>query len=167
MKRYLPSGGRSRARPVVGARLGRDDPQGRRPARRLPRPDGGGRRAQGPALQDRVERVPGRRSAARGPQRRGHRHRHRRRCALHLRGRLGGSDPGHPGDAGRIRAASPCWCGPTRPCSRFADLKGKRIGTGRGSVGHQLVLAALEDARSGQERCEPRASFSRPRPRRR
>ena len=28
----------------------------------------------------------------------------------------------------------------------LADLKGKRIGTGRGSVGHQLVLAALEDA---------------------
>jgi sulfonate transport system substrate-binding protein len=26
------------------------------------------------------------------------------------------------------------------------DLKGKRVGTGRGSVGHQLVLAALEDA---------------------
>ena len=27
---------------------------------------------------------------------------------------------------------------------RFADLKGKKIGTGRGSVGHQLLLAALE-----------------------
>jgi sulfonate transport system substrate-binding protein len=26
----------------------------------------------------------------------------------------------------------------------FADLKGKKIGTGRGSVGHQLLLAALE-----------------------
>ena len=31
------------------------------------------------------------------------------------------------------------------PMKSLADLKGKRIGTGRGSVGHQLVLAALED----------------------
>ena len=30
------------------------------------------------------------------------------------------------------------------PIKSLADLKGKRIGTGRGSVGHQLVLAALE-----------------------
>ena len=35
---------------------------------------------------------------------------------------------------------------PDSPVQSFADLKGKRIGTGRGSVGHQLVLAALEDA---------------------
>lgn len=30
------------------------------------------------------------------------------------------------------------------PAKSFADLKGKRIATGRGSIGHQLVLAALE-----------------------
>lgn len=30
------------------------------------------------------------------------------------------------------------------PVRSFADLKGKRIATGRGSIGHQLVLAALE-----------------------
>jgi sulfonate transport system substrate-binding protein len=35
---------------------------------------------------------------------------------------------------------------PDSPVKSFADLKGKRIGTGRGSVGHQLVLAALEDS---------------------
>ena len=35
---------------------------------------------------------------------------------------------------------------PDSPVRTLADLKGKRIGTGRGSVGHQLVLAALEDA---------------------
>src|SRR4051812_281571 len=35
---------------------------------------------------------------------------------------------------------------PDSPVHSFADLKGKRIGTGRGSVGHQLVLASLEDA---------------------
>lgn len=29
------------------------------------------------------------------------------------------------------------------PARRFADLRGKRIGTGRGSIGHYLVLAAL------------------------
>src|SRR5215207_5742791 len=34
---------------------------------------------------------------------------------------------------------------PDSPVRTLADLKGKRIGTGRGSVGHQLVLAALED----------------------
>lgn len=34
---------------------------------------------------------------------------------------------------------------PESPVKSLADLKGKRIGTGRGSVGHQLVLAALED----------------------
>ncbi|MFH5924394.1 ABC transporter substrate-binding protein [Roseomonas xinghualingensis] len=33
------------------------------------------------------------------------------------------------------------------PVQSFADLKGKRIATGRGSIGHQVVLAALEDAR--------------------
>ena len=36
---------------------------------------------------------------------------------------------------------------PDSPVQTFADLKGKRIGTGRGSVGHQFVLAALEDAK--------------------
>lgn len=35
---------------------------------------------------------------------------------------------------------------PDSPVRSVADLKGKRIGTGRGSIGHQLVLAALEDA---------------------
>src|SRR5215218_824383 len=35
---------------------------------------------------------------------------------------------------------------PDSPVQSFADLKGKRIGTGRGSIGHQLVLTALEDA---------------------
>jgi len=30
------------------------------------------------------------------------------------------------------------------PAQSFADLKGKKIATGRGSIGHQLVLAALE-----------------------
>jgi sulfonate transport system substrate-binding protein len=39
---------------------------------------------------------------------------------------------------------------PDSPVKSFADLKGKRIGTGRGSVGHQLVLAALEDAGLGK-----------------
>src|ERR671913_1726279 len=39
---------------------------------------------------------------------------------------------------------------PDSPVQTFADLKGKRIGTGRGSVGHQLVLAALEDAGLGK-----------------
>jgi sulfonate transport system substrate-binding protein len=32
------------------------------------------------------------------------------------------------------------------PVRSLADLQGKRIATGRGSIGHQLVLAALEDA---------------------
>lgn len=32
------------------------------------------------------------------------------------------------------------------PVRSLADLRGKRVATGRGSVGHQLVLAALEDA---------------------
>jgi sulfonate transport system substrate-binding protein len=32
------------------------------------------------------------------------------------------------------------------PIRRVADLKGKRIATNRGSIGHQLVLAALEEA---------------------
>ena len=36
---------------------------------------------------------------------------------------------------------------PDSPVQSFAALRGKRIGTGRGSVGHQLVLAALEDTR--------------------
>jgi sulfonate transport system substrate-binding protein len=35
---------------------------------------------------------------------------------------------------------------PDSPVRSLEDLKGKRVGTGRGSVGHQLVLAALEDA---------------------
>src|SRR3977135_4754668 len=30
------------------------------------------------------------------------------------------------------------------PIHRFEDLRGKKIATGRGSIGHQLVLAALE-----------------------
>ncbi len=34
----------------------------------------------------------------------------------------------------------------------FADLKGKKIGTGRGSVGHQLLLAALEKHGLNNER---------------
>jgi sulfonate transport system substrate-binding protein len=33
------------------------------------------------------------------------------------------------------------------PVKTFADLKGKRIATGRGSIGHQLVLAQLEQAK--------------------
>jgi sulfonate transport system substrate-binding protein len=33
------------------------------------------------------------------------------------------------------------------PVRTLADLKGKKIATGRGSIGHQLVLAALEDAK--------------------
>ena len=33
------------------------------------------------------------------------------------------------------------------PVQGLVDLKGKRIATGRGSIGHQLVLAALEDAK--------------------
>ncbi|WP_419899407.1 ABC transporter substrate-binding protein [Roseomonas sp. USHLN139] len=33
------------------------------------------------------------------------------------------------------------------PIRSFADLRGKSIATGRGSIGHQLVLAALEDAK--------------------
>ena len=32
------------------------------------------------------------------------------------------------------------------PAQSIQDLKGKRIATGRGSIGHQIVLAALEDA---------------------
>jgi sulfonate transport system substrate-binding protein len=36
---------------------------------------------------------------------------------------------------------------PDSPVKSLEDLKGKRIGTGRGSIGHQLVLAALEDAK--------------------
>lgn len=35
---------------------------------------------------------------------------------------------------------------PDSPARSFADLKGKRVGTGRGSIGHQLVLASLEEA---------------------
>ncbi len=101
MKRYLSCCGRSRPSPCRVAPAWAETSSGRRPARRIPRPDGGRRRAQGPALQDRVERVPGRRSAARGPERRGHRYRHRRRCAIHLRGRLGRADPGHHGHASR------------------------------------------------------------------
>jgi sulfonate transport system substrate-binding protein len=33
------------------------------------------------------------------------------------------------------------------PVQSFAELKGKRIATGRGSIGHQVVLAALEAAK--------------------
>ncbi|RKK05010.1 aliphatic sulfonate ABC transporter substrate-binding protein [Pseudoroseomonas wenyumeiae] len=33
------------------------------------------------------------------------------------------------------------------PVQSLQDLKGKRIATGRGSIGHQLVLAALENAK--------------------
>lgn len=36
---------------------------------------------------------------------------------------------------------------PDSPVKSFADLRGKRIATGRGSIGHQLVLSALEEAR--------------------
>jgi len=32
----------------------------------------------------------------------------------------------------------------TSPIKSFADLRGKKIATGRGSIGHQLILAALE-----------------------
>jgi sulfonate transport system substrate-binding protein len=32
------------------------------------------------------------------------------------------------------------------PVRTLADLRGRRVATGRGSIGHQLVLAALEDA---------------------
>lgn len=35
---------------------------------------------------------------------------------------------------------------PSSPIRSVADLKGKRIATNRGSIGHQLVLAALEEA---------------------
>lgn len=35
---------------------------------------------------------------------------------------------------------------PDSPVKNLEDLKGKRIATGRGSVGHELVLAALEEA---------------------
>ena len=36
---------------------------------------------------------------------------------------------------------------PDSPVKEFADLRGKRIATGRGSIGHQLLLAALEEAK--------------------
>lgn len=36
---------------------------------------------------------------------------------------------------------------PDSPAREFADLRGKRIATGRGSIGHQLLLAALEQAK--------------------
>lgn len=37
------------------------------------------------------------------------------------------------------------------PARSFADLRGKRIATGRGSIGHQLVLAALEAGKLPQD----------------
>lgn len=37
---------------------------------------------------------------------------------------------------------------PDSPIRSFADLKGKRIATGRGSIGHMLVFAALEEAKA-------------------
>jgi sulfonate transport system substrate-binding protein len=37
------------------------------------------------------------------------------------------------------------------PAKSFADLKGKRVATGRGSIGHQLVLAQLERASWGAD----------------
>lgn len=49
---------------------------------------------------------------------------------------------------------------PDSAVKTFADLKGKRIGTGRGSIGHQLVLAALEDA--GLPKIEVTLSFLLP-----
>ena len=38
----------------------------------------------------------------------------------------------------------------------FEDLKGKKIATGRGSIGHQLILAALESKGWSAERCADR-----------
>lgn len=35
---------------------------------------------------------------------------------------------------------------PDSPAQVFTDLRGKRIATGRGSIGHELLLAALEEA---------------------
>ena len=35
----------------------------------------------------------------------------------------------------------------TSAVNNFDDLRGKKIATGRGSIGHQLVLAALESRR--------------------
>jgi len=40
---------------------------------------------------------------------------------------------------------------PDSPIRSFEDLKGKRIATGRGSIGHMLVLAALEEAKAKPE----------------
>jgi len=42
----------------------------------------------------------------------------------------------------------------------FKDLKGKRIGTGKGSVGHFLVLAALE--REGMTARDVQFAFLQP-----
>jgi len=46
-------------------------------------------------------------------------------------------DPAEPGRAGGAGVARV-------PIRNFEDLKGKKIATGRGSIGHQLILAALE-----------------------
>lgn len=40
---------------------------------------------------------------------------------------------------------------PDSPIRSFEDLKGKRVATGRGSIGHMLVLAALEEAHAKPE----------------
>jgi sulfonate transport system substrate-binding protein len=40
---------------------------------------------------------------------------------------------------------------PDSPIRSFEDLKGKRVATGRGSIGHMLVLAALEEAKAVPE----------------
>jgi sulfonate transport system substrate-binding protein len=40
---------------------------------------------------------------------------------------------------------------PDSPIRSFEDLKGKRVATGRGSIGHMLVLAALEEAKASPE----------------
>ena len=79
---------------------------GRRPEGQFAGRDGSGRRAQGCSVQDRVEGIPGRRTAAGGVERRRDRNRSGRRCAVHLcccRQCPGQSDRRDPADAGRAR----------------------------------------------------------------
>ncbi|MHC2576419.1 sulfonate transport system substrate-binding protein [Bradyrhizobium diazoefficiens] len=46
------------------------------------------------------------------------------------------------------------------PIRSFADLRGKKIATGRGSIGHQLILAALE--KSGWSESDVQIAFLAP-----
>ena len=107
------------------------------------RPDGGRGCPRWPALPARMERVSGRGSSARGAQCRGDRRGRGRRRALHLRGR------GRGAGEGAIMASQQDRTGWRSSCRRIrrsnpGGSQGQAHRHERGSIGHQVVLAALE-----------------------